>query len=39
MSSKCYVWKWLEGAVDPVVAGVLTQDYEGKQQFNMVKAT
>lgn len=37
MTSKCYVWKWLEGAVVPVVAGVLTQDDEGNQLFNYGK--
>ncbi len=38
MTSKCYVWKWLERAVDPVVAGVLTQDDKGNQQFNYGKS-
>jgi hypothetical protein len=32
-TSKCYVWKWLLGATDPVVAGELQFDANGRQRF------
>lgn len=32
-TSKCYVWKWLPGATDPVVAGELRFDDHGRQGF------
>ena len=31
--SKCYVWKWLPGVADPVVAGELRFDDSGHQLF------
>ena len=31
--SKCYVWKWLPGETEPVVAGELRFDSEGRQAF------
>jgi len=33
MTSSCYVWKWLRGATEPVVAGQLRIDGQGKQAF------
>jgi len=33
MTSSCYVWKWLPGATEPVVAGQLRIDGQGKQSF------
>ena len=33
MTSKCYVWRWLPGATDPVVAGELQFDDKGRQRF------
>jgi serine/threonine-protein kinase HipA len=32
-TSKCYVWRWLPGASDPVVAGELQFDDRGRQLF------
>lgn len=32
-TSKCYVWTWLPGATDPVVAGELRSDDKGRQMF------
>ena len=32
-TSRCYVWKWLAGATDPVVAGELRFDGKGRQNF------
>ena len=32
-TSKCYVWRWLPGATDPVVAGELRFDGKGRQMF------
>ena len=32
-TSKCYVWRWLPGATDPVVAGELRCDVSGRQSF------
>ncbi|MFC7337986.1 hypothetical protein ACFQY0_12410 [Haloferula chungangensis] len=32
-TSKCYVWRWLPGATDPVVAGELRIDDKGRQMF------
>jgi serine/threonine-protein kinase HipA len=32
-TSKCYVWRWLPGATDPVVAGELQFDDRGRQMF------
>ncbi|MEO8617280.1 MAG: HipA domain-containing protein [Luteolibacter sp.] len=31
--SKCYVWRWLPGATEPVVAGELRFDAKGRQSF------
>jgi serine/threonine-protein kinase HipA len=33
MISKCYVWMWLPGATEPVVAGELQFDAQGRQAF------
>jgi len=33
MTSSCFVWKWLPGATDPVVAGELRFDGRGRQSF------
>jgi len=33
MTSSCYVWKWLTGEPDPVVAGELRFDDRGRQAF------
>lgn len=33
MTSSCYVWKWLTGEPDPVVAGELRFDERGRQTF------
>lgn len=33
MISKCYVWMWLPGATEPVVAGQLQFDSQGRQAF------
>jgi serine/threonine-protein kinase HipA len=33
MTSKCYVWRWLPGATEPVVAGELQIDEKGRQRF------
>jgi serine/threonine-protein kinase HipA len=33
MTSNCYVWRWLPGATEPVVAGVLQIDEKGRQRF------
>lgn len=33
MTSKIYVWKWLPEAVEPVVAGLLQFDAQGRQAF------
>ena len=33
MISKCYVWRWLPGATEPVVAGELQFDAHGRQAF------
>ncbi|MEX2580533.1 MAG: type II toxin-antitoxin system HipA family toxin [Verrucomicrobiales bacterium] len=33
MTSSCFVWKWLPGATDPVVAGELRFDDGGRQTF------
>jgi len=33
MISKCYVWMWLPGATEPVVAGELQFDPQGRQAF------
>lgn len=32
-ASKCYVWRWLPGATEPVVAGELRFDAKGRQSF------
>lgn len=32
-ASKCYVWRWLPGATEPVVAGELRFDTTGRQSF------
>jgi serine/threonine-protein kinase HipA len=32
-TSKCYVWRWLSGATEPVVAGELRFDAKGRQSF------
>ena len=32
-TSKCYVWRWLPGATEPVVAGELQFDGRGRQLF------
>lgn len=32
-TSRCYVWRWLPGATDPVVAGELRFDGKGRQMF------
>jgi serine/threonine-protein kinase HipA len=32
-ASKCYVWRWLPGASQPVVAGELRFDAKGRQSF------
>jgi serine/threonine-protein kinase HipA len=32
-TSNCFVWKWLPGATDPVVAGELRGDDRGRQWF------
>jgi serine/threonine-protein kinase HipA len=32
-TSRCYVWRWLPGATDPVVAGELQFDDRGRQMF------
>ncbi len=32
-TSKCYVWSWLPGATEPVVAGELRFDAKGRQTF------
>jgi len=32
-TSSCYVWRWLPGATDPVVAGELRFDGRGRQMF------
>lgn len=32
-TSRCYVWRWLPGATDPVVAGELQIDDRGRQLF------
>ncbi len=32
-TSRCYVWRWLPGATDPVVAGELRFDDKGRQSF------
>lgn len=32
-TSKCYVWRWLPGATEPVVAGELRFDGNGRQRF------
>ena len=33
MISSCFVWKWLPGATDPIVAGELRFDDRGRQTF------
>lgn len=33
MTSSCFVWKWLPGAIEPVVAGELHFDDRGRQTF------
>lgn len=33
MTSSCFVWRWLPGATDPVVAGELRFDERGRQRF------
>lgn len=32
-TSRCYVWRWLPGATEPVVAGELRFDAKGRQSF------
>ncbi len=32
-TSECFVWKWLTGESEPVVAGRLVQNEEGQQVF------
>ncbi len=32
-ASRCYVWRWLPGATEPVVAGELRFDAKGRQSF------
>lgn len=32
-TSKCYVWRWLPGATEPVVAGELRFDAKGRKSF------
>lgn len=32
-TSSCYVWRWLPGTIDPVVAGELQSDERGHQMF------
>ncbi len=32
-TSKCYVWRWLQGATEPVVAGELRFDAKGRESF------